>query len=63
MRKFMYKCKTCSTLMSIETEIDPERINMSPACVCGKDLMLSLSSYEYAYGLMQYPQQRRRWDE
>lgn len=61
MKKYMYKCQTCKTLMSLETEIDPERINMSPPCICGKARMLSLTSYEYTYGNLQHPQ-RNNWE-
>lgn len=62
MRKFMYKCQTCSTIMSIETDIDPERIHNAPPCPCGKSRMLGMASYEYAYGNMELPQRKSGWD-
>ena len=63
MRKFIYKCMTCKTIMSIETDVDPERIHTAPPCVCGKARMLSMSSIEYAYGNLEFPQKRTGWDE
>ncbi len=50
MKKFMFKCPECKTLMTIETELDPERnIHMAPLCPCGKSRMLNMASPEYAY--------------
>jgi hypothetical protein len=52
MKKFMYKCQTCSTIMSIETDLDPKYIHMAPPCICGKSRMISMASDEYAYGML-----------
>ncbi len=48
----MYKCQTCSTIMSIETDLDPKYIHMAPPCICGKSRMISMASDEYAYGML-----------
>ncbi len=50
MTKYMFKCPTCKTLMSIETELDEKYIHQVPPCPCGKSRMISMSSKEYAYG-------------
>ncbi len=50
MKKYMFKCTTCNTVMSIETELDEKHIHKAPQCPCGKSRMLDMSSYEYAYG-------------
>lgn len=63
MTKYMFKCRTCNTLMSIETDLEDRHIHKSPPCPCGKSRMLSMSSYEYAYGDLEYPQKRNGWDE
>lgn len=58
----MFKCQTCKTLLSIETELNEDKIHMSPPCPCGKSRMLSLSSYEYAYGNLELPRKRNGWE-
>jgi len=60
--KYMFKCKTCNTLMSIETELPEEKIHKAPPCPCGKSRMLSLSSYEYAYGATELPRKYNGWE-
>jgi hypothetical protein len=55
----MFKCQTCNTLMSIETDLTQDKIHMAPPCPCGKSRMLSLNSYEYAYGDLE---NRTGWD-
>lgn len=51
MTKYMFKCKQCNTLLSIETELPEDKIHKAPPCPCGKSRMISLTSPEYAYGL------------
>ena len=48
--KFMFKCPKCQSLMTIETDIDQDKIHRYPPCPCGYDRMISLTSREYAYG-------------
>ena len=62
MKKYLFKCKTCATVMSIETELQEDKIHLAPPCPCGKSRMLYMSSYEYAYGNMQLPQKRNSWE-
>ena len=62
MIKYMFKCQACKTLMSIETDLEEKYIHMAPPCPCGKNRMLSLSSYEYAYGDLGYPKNKTGWD-
>lgn len=50
--KYMFKCPTCKTIMSIETELEDSMIHKVPPCPCGKSRMVNMSSYEYAYGDM-----------
>jgi hypothetical protein len=50
MKKHMFKCKECNTVMSIETNLEDSYIHKAPPCPCGKSRMLDMSSYEYAYG-------------
>ena len=50
MRKYLFKCTSCNTLMIIETRIDDEYVHKAPPCPCGKSRMLDMSSDEYAYG-------------
>ena len=52
MTKYMFKCKTCNTLLSIETELPEDKIHNYPPCICGKSRMISLNSPEYAYGTL-----------
>lgn len=63
MIKYMFKCQTCNTIMSIETNLDKDRIHQSPPCPCGKARMINMSSYEYAYGNIQLSKKPRGWDE
>lgn len=62
MTKYMFKCKTCKTLMSIETGLPKESIHQAPPCPCGKARMLSLNSYEYAYGVPESPRKSNGWE-
>lgn len=62
MTKYMFKCLTCLTVMSIETKLEEKNIHMAPPCPCGKSRMLYMSSYEYAYGQMEMPQKRNLWE-
>lgn len=48
--------------MSIETELPEEKIHKAPPCPCGKSRMLSLSSYEYAYGATELPRKYNGWE-
>ncbi len=50
MKKYLFKCMTCSTIMIIETDLEEKYIHKGPPCPCGKSRMLDMSSYEYAYG-------------
>lgn len=50
MVKYMFKCKECNTLMSIETTLPDDQIHKVPPCPCGKSRMIALNSREYAYG-------------
>jgi len=50
MKKYLFKCNTCNTVMTIETNLDEERIHHAPPCPCGKSRMLDMASKEYAYG-------------
>ena len=59
MNKYIFKCQTCQTIMSIETKLD---IHMAPPCPCGKARMLSLNSYEYAYGQPELPRKGNGWE-
>jgi hypothetical protein len=48
--------------MSIETKLDKDKIHMAPPCPCGKARMLSLNSYEYAYGQPELPRKGNGWE-
>lgn len=50
MKKFMFACPSCKTVMSINTELDERNIHQYPPCPCGKTRMINMSSVEYAYG-------------
>lgn len=51
MKKWMFKCKTCSTIMTIETDLSDDKIHKVPPCPCGKSRMTDMASRQYAYGL------------
>jgi uncharacterized Zn finger protein len=51
MRKYLFRCKTCGTVMSIETELEDKYIHLVPPCPCGKSRMQWLGSDEYKYNL------------
>lgn len=51
MKKYLFKCKTCNTIMSIETDLEEKNIHRVPPCPCGKSRMQWLESDEYKYGL------------
>jgi len=48
--------------MSIETGLPKESIHQAPPCPCGKARMLSLNSYEYAYGVPESPRKSNGWE-
>jgi len=50
MNKYMFKCPTCKTIMSIETNLEDRHIHKVPPCPCGHSRMIDMSSPEYAYG-------------
>jgi hypothetical protein len=50
MTKYMFKCPTCRTVMSIETDLDEKNIHKAPPCPCGKSRMDSMQSDAYKYG-------------
>jgi len=50
MNKYMFKCPTCNTILTIETELPENKIHRIPPCPCGKSRMQNMSSKEYAYG-------------
>jgi hypothetical protein len=52
MKKYLFKCMSCKTLMSIETNLEDKDIHRVPPCPCGKDRMIDMSSPEYAYGTL-----------
>ena len=60
MKKYLFKCMTCKTVMVIETELPETNINQAPPCPCGKSRMISMNSYEYAYGTL--PQKKGGWE-
>jgi len=50
MKKYLFKCKSCETIMSIETQLEEKHIHLVPPCPCGKSRMTYMSTPEYAYG-------------
>jgi hypothetical protein len=52
MKKYLFKCLTCKTVMVIETSLDEKYIHKAPPCPCGKSRMIDMASYEYAYNTM-----------
>lgn len=50
MRKILFKCPTCKTIMIFEIVDDDIKIHGVPPCICGKSRMVNMSSDEYAYG-------------
>jgi DNA-directed RNA polymerase subunit RPC12/RpoP len=51
MKKYLFKCMSCSTIMSIETKLDEKYIHQAPPCPCGKSRMVNMASDKYAYNL------------
>jgi hypothetical protein len=49
MTKYMFKCPSCFTIMTIETDLSHKYIHGVPPCFCGKSRMINMSSKEYAY--------------
>ena len=47
--KYMFRCKVCDTMMSIETNLPDDRIHQVPPCPCGKARMINMATPEYAY--------------
>lgn len=50
MTSYMFKCPTCKTTLSIETELPEDQIHKVPPCPCGKSRM-NLVSDEYRFGV------------
>lgn len=50
MDKYIFNCKTCGTIMTIETTIPSDKIHRVPPCPCGNSRMIWLGSEEYKYG-------------
>lgn len=50
MIKYMFKCPTCKTIMTINTNLPDDQINKVQPCTCGYSRMVNMSSDEYAYG-------------
>jgi hypothetical protein len=50
MKKYLFKCSTCDTVMSIETGLQEKMIHQAPPCPCGKSRMDSMQSDAYKYG-------------
>jgi len=50
MIKYMFKCQSCQTIMSIETSLPDDQIHKVPPCPCGRSRMIDMSTPEYAYG-------------
>lgn len=51
MKKYLFRCKTCNTIMCIETELEDSKIHLVPPCPCGKSRMDWLGSDAYKYGV------------
>lgn len=51
MKKWMFKCPQCQTILIIETYLPDDKIHNVPPCPCGKSRMIDMSSPEYAYGI------------
>lgn len=52
--KYMFRCKVCDTIMSIETNLPDNQIHQVPPCPCGKSRMINMATPEYAYGDKSY---------
>lgn len=52
MKKWMFKCLTCQTILTIETNLEDKNIHRVPPCPCGIARMVDMSSDEYAYGIL-----------
>ena len=50
MRKYLFRCKDCGTIMTIETELEDRYVHQVPPCPCGKARMINMATPEYAYG-------------
>ncbi|MGA1047065.1 MAG: hypothetical protein ACO3UU_03590 [Minisyncoccia bacterium] len=51
MTKYIFKCPTCNTILTIETELPDDQIHKVPPCPCGYSRMISLNSDLYKYGM------------
>ena len=51
MRKYLFRCKECQTIMTIETDLEDKYIHQVPPCPCGRSRMLNMATPEYAYGI------------
>ena len=59
MKKYMFRCMSCKTIMTIETVLDVRNIHMAPPCPCGRSRMVNMASDEYAYDLSD---KRNSWE-
>ena len=50
MTRYTFKCHTCQTTLSIETDLPDDQIHKVPPCPCGKSRMTRIISKEYSYG-------------
>ena len=55
----MFRCMTCKTMLTLETELEDKYIHMAPPCPCGRSRMANMASEEYAYGLLD---RRNSWE-
>lgn len=39
MKSYLYRCVQCNTTMTVETELEDDKIHRVPPCVCGKARM------------------------
>lgn len=51
MTKYLFKCPTCKTIMTIETELSEDKIHRVPPCPCGYSRMNDMQSDLYKYGM------------
>lgn len=51
MKKWIFKCSDCETILTIETKLNDEMVHKVPPCICGKRRMDWLGSEGYKYGL------------
>ena len=51
MTKYMFKCMSCQTIMTIETVLPDKDIHKVPPCPCGRSRMIDMTSEDYKYDL------------